>query len=119
MAEINRISESSEVSIPLKNIISILVAVSMATWGFFALTERVNNLEHSIEIMQMDVTNNNEFRVRWPRGELGSLPADQRQDLIIESLEKRLLQLDAIQRELNGYRVQIELLIERYDSLKK
>lgn len=116
---VKSISENSEIAVPLKNIISLLVAVSIGTWGWFSLTERVNSIQHTINIMEMSINSNSEFRIKWPRGELGSLPADQRQDLTINNLQKKLELLDKIQSELNTYRVNIELLRERYEILSK
>lgn len=92
-----KVSENTEIAIPLRTIIALLIAVATGTAGYFSLTERVNSIDHSLQMMDMDLKKNTEFRIRWPRGELGSLPADSRQDLLITNLQE---QIDRIERRL-------------------
>ena len=82
------ISENTAIRIPLANLISLLAATAIAAWAYFGTIERVTFLEHDMDLQEVEVKANSEFRVKWPRGELGSLPADSRQDLKIELLEE-------------------------------
>ena len=76
----------------------MVAAAATATWLYFGVIERLNNIEHSIAMIKSEQKLNSEFRIRWPRGELGSLPADSRQDMLLEHL----------QNELDHFRSQIE-----------
>ena len=92
-----KLNENTEVALPLRNIISMVAAASLATWAYFGIIERLNQIETNITMMESDVEHNTEFRIKWPRGELGSLPADSRQDLKIELLEEAV---DKLQEEV-------------------
>ena len=81
MAEL---SEDTAVTIPLRNLIAMIAFTSVSTMAYFSVQERLNTLEHALDKTQMDIESNSEFRIKWPRGELGSLPADARQDMLIE-----------------------------------
>ena len=83
-----KINDSTEVALPLRNMISLIVAASIATWAYFGIVERINNLETSTTMMKSDLNFNTEFRIKWPRGEMGSLPADSEQFMMIEHLAK-------------------------------
>jgi len=88
-----KISENTEVALPLRNMISLIAAASVATWAYFGIIERLNQTETEITMMQSDVTQNTEFRIKWPRGEMGSLPADSEQFMLIEHLASELEKL--------------------------
>ena len=113
-----KISDSTAISMPARNLISIVVAVSVGVWAFFGIQERLNRLETAEEIMKKaiehevrrlqdgidiirtnEVALNTDFRIRWPRGEMGALPADQQQDLLIEFLSS---QVESIQEQMEG-----------------
>ena len=113
-----RISEKTEVSVPLKNIVGLLVAVAAGTGAYFEVVERMNSLEHRVSMAMMDVKANTEFRVKWPRGELGSLPADAKQDLLIESLERRLNHVDKRLEAVDDLRVTTKLLEQKLETRK-
>lgn len=81
MAEL---SEDTAVTIPLRNLIAMIAFTSVSTMAYFSVQERLNTLEHALDKTQMDIRSNSEFRIKWPRGELGALPADARQDMLIE-----------------------------------
>ena len=88
-----KLSENTEVALPLRNIISMVAAASLATWAYFGIIERLNQIETGITMMRSDVEHNTEFRIKWPRGEMGSLPADLEQYMIIEHLAGELEKL--------------------------
>lgn len=88
-------NESSEITIPVRNLIALVVATGIAVTGYFRLTERLSFVESSIELMNVQVESNSEFSRLWPRGELGSLPADAEQFWRLEYLETRVEDLGA------------------------
>ena len=79
-----KLSDQTSISMPARNLISIVAAVCIGVWAFFGIQERLNRLETRVTLSEADLTKNTEFRIKWPRGELGSLPADAQQDLLIE-----------------------------------
>tara|TARA_B100001245_G_scaffold143863_1_gene107404 strand:+ start:365 stop:679 length:315 start_codon:yes stop_codon:yes gene_type:complete len=90
------ISNNSIIAIPLRNLISLVVGSMVLVYGYFGLTERLNFLEHEMELKDKDIVLNSEFRVKWPRGEFGALPDDARQDMKIEMLEEEVKKLKAL-----------------------
>ena len=112
-----KISENTEVALPLRNIISMVAAASLATWAYFGLIERLNTLETNQTMMQSDLEQNTEFRIKWPRGEMGSLPADSEQYMLIEHLAG---ELEKLQNEIEGgkapYDQQQKLTLEFYEK---
>ena len=104
------ISDSTAVSMPMKNLIAIVGAVAMGVWAYFGVIERLNKLETNTTLLEKDlvqaeeglsadIDKNNEFRIKWPRGEMGSLPADSEQFMLIEFLSG---QVEAIQKDLQN-----------------
>ena len=81
-------SDDTAVAMPIRNIIGIVAGVAVATWAYGGVIERINNLETTATLNQQDIELNNEFRILWPRGEMGNLPADARQDMEIEALTR-------------------------------
>ena len=88
-----KLNENTEVALPLRNIISMVAAASLATWAYFGIIERLNQIETNITMMESHVKHNTEFRIKWPRGEMGSLPADSEQYMLIEPLAGELEKL--------------------------
>tara|TARA_B100000085_G_scaffold62363_1_gene55164 strand:+ start:365 stop:781 length:417 start_codon:yes stop_codon:yes gene_type:complete len=88
-----KISDDTQVAMPLRNILSIVAGVAIATWAYFGIIERINNLETEQTLMTSDLEKNTEFRIKWPRGEMGSLPADSEQFMLIEHLAGELEKL--------------------------
>ena len=74
-----KLNENTEVALPLRNIISMVAAASVATWAYFGIIERLNTIQTNQTMMKADLEKNTEFRIKWPRGEMGSLPADSEQ----------------------------------------
>ena len=94
-----KISESTNVAMPIRNLISIIAAVAIGVWAFFGIQETLTRHATQLEIMDKDLTLNTEFRIGWPRGLLGSLPADSEQFMLIEELYK---QTDKMQIRLDS-----------------
>lgn len=85
-----KIGDTSEITIPLRNLIAMIGGIAMAVVGYFHVDERIMMLEHEQEKMMLDLDKNSEFRILWPRGELGSLPADAEQNMRLDFIEKKL-----------------------------
>ena len=92
-----KVSENTEVALPLRNIISMIAGASIATWAYFGIVERLNNIETNQTMMKADLEMNTEFRIKWPRGEMGSLPADSEQFMLIEHIAG---QVEGIQKSM-------------------
>ena len=75
---------------PMRNLLAILSATAVGVWAFFGVQERLNTLETRVTLSESDLIKNTEFRIGWPRGEMGALPADAQQDLLIEFLSSQL-----------------------------
>jgi len=85
-----KLNDKSEITIPLRNLIALLVFVTVMSIGYFELVSRISFLEHNHGLMDIHVQQNNEFRVKWPRGELGALPDDAEQNMRLQYLEKEV-----------------------------
>ena len=112
-----KLSENTEVALPLRNIISMVAAASVLTWAYFGIIERLNQIETNITMMEADLGQNTEFRIKWPRGEMGSLPADSEQFMLIEHLAD---QLDELTTQIDEGRAphdqQQKLTLEFYEK---
>jgi uncharacterized membrane protein YccC len=86
---ITRLNDSTTVAMPLRNIITIILVSGLAVWGYFNVAERLNQLSTTLTMLQISVEANNEFRIRWPRGELGALPDDSEQFMLIKQLREQ------------------------------
>ena len=94
-----KISEEARVQMPMKTVASLIALVAMGTWAFFGIQEKLNQNSTQLEIMEKDLVLNSEFRIGWPRGLLGSLPADSEQFMLIEELYK---QTDKLEIRVDG-----------------
>jgi hypothetical protein len=103
-----RLNESSEITIPVRNLLALVVATGAFVMGYFNITERLNFLEHNNELISIQVDANSEFRTLWPRGELGSLPDDAEQNL-------RLMYLEGM---INEIEEEIDLMRRSYGRLE-
>ena len=110
MAKDFKVSEDTGVSMPLKNLISIVASVAVGVWAYFGVIERINKLETSKQLMSSDLEKNTEFRIKWPRGEMGSLPADSEQLMLIEDLYKSVEKLQIQQEAGMHNKVNIEFI---------
>ena len=94
-----KVSDNTAISMPMRNLLSILGAVAIGVWSYFGIVERLNNIETQGKLMLSDVEKNTEFRIKWPRGEMGSLPADSQQDMLIEFMAT---QLESVAEEMES-----------------
>ena len=93
------VSDKTAISMPMRNLLAILATVGIGVYSYFGIIERLNNIETNGKLMIADVEKNTEFRIKWPRGEMGSLPADAQQDMLIEFMAT---QIEAMQEEMEG-----------------
>ena len=103
------ISDEARVQMPMKTVVSLITMVAIGTWAYFGIIETQNKLSTQVELMQKDLTENTEFRIKWPRGQLGSLPADSEQFMMIEDLYKTTDKLNAHIESMALNKVNIEL----------
>ena len=112
-----KISDNTEVALPLRNILSMIAGASIATWAYFGIVERLNQIETQATMMENDVVMNTEFRIKWPRGEMGSLPADSEQFMLIEHLAGELEKLTTeIESGQAPFDQQQKLTLEFYEK---
>ncbi len=83
-----KISEEAAVQMPMKTVASLIAMVAIGTWAYFGIIETQNRVTTQLEIMSKDLDMNTEFRIKWPRGQIGSLPADSEQFMMIEDFYK-------------------------------
>ena len=114
-----KISEEAKVQMPMKTVASLIALVSIGTWAFFGIQEKLNKHSTEIEIMSKDLELNSEFRIGWPRGLLGSLPADSEQFMLIEELYKQTDKLQIRVDSMLHNEVNITALAKAVDKLQK
>ena len=127
-----KLSDSTAISMPMRNLLSILTAVGVGVWAYFGVIERLNNVETQNTLMKSDLEKAVEFSIKWPRGELGSLPADAEQFMLlemvigqVEKLEERLdnmmhnaVNIKRLQEDVKEARDNIEKLKDGQRILK-
>ena len=111
------ISESAAVQMPMKTVASLIIIVALGTMGYFQIVERLNIADTRIQLMEKDLAENTEFRIKWPRGHLGSLPADSEQFMMIEDLYKTSEKLSAHIESMALNKVNIEFLRGQMDKV--
>ena len=111
------ISDEAKVQMPMKTVASLIALIAIGTWAFFGIQEKLNKHSTKLEIMGKDLVMNSEFRIKWPRGLLGSLPADSEQFLLIEDLYKTTEKLLLSQEAGMHNTVNIERLQKDVDKI--
>ena len=111
------ISESAAVQMPMKTVASLIVIVALGTMGYFQIVERINIADTKIKIMEQDVEQNTEFRIKWPRGQMGSLPADSEQYMMLEDLYKTTDRINKHIEDMALNKVNIEFLTKQMDKV--
>ena len=111
------ISESAAVQMPMKTVASLIIIVALGTMGYFQMIERLNIADTKIKIMEQDVEQNTEFRIKWPRGQMGSLPADSEQYMMLEDLYKTTDRLNKHIASMALNKVNIEFLTKQMDKV--
>ena len=124
-----KVSDNTAISMPMRNLISILAAVGLGVWAYFGVTERITMLETKSQLAEKDVnqavegleseqTKNSEFRIKWPRGELGSPPADSEQFMLIEHIAGQVEKIQNRMEDMMNNGVNITRLQKDVDSLR-
>jgi len=111
-----RISQEASVQMPMKTVASLITLVAIGTWAYFGLIETQNKLLTKVELMSSDLEMNTEFRIKWPRGQLGSLPADSEQFMMIEDLYKAVDKLQKAIEDGMHNKVNIEFLTKQMNK---
>ena len=111
------ISESAAVQMPMKTVASLIIIVALGTMGYFQIVERLNVADTRIQLMEKELIENTEFRIKWPRGQLGSLPADSEQYMMIEDLYKTTDKLNKHIENMALNKVNIEFLRKQMDKV--
>ena len=116
MAKPFKISDEASVQMPMKTVASLITLVAIGTWAYFGLIETQNKLLTKVELMSSDLEMNTEFRIKWPRGQLGSLPADSEQFMMIEDLYKAVDKLQKAIEDGMHNKVNIEFLTKQMNK---
>ena len=111
------ISEEAAVQMPMKTVASLIIIVALGTMGYFQMVERLNIADTKIKIMEQDVEQNTEFRIKWPRGQMGSLPADSEQYMMLEDIYKTLDRITKHIDDMALNKVNIEFLTKQMDKV--
>ncbi len=116
MAEI---SDQTSVAMPIRNLLAIIASVVIGAWAYFGVVERLNRIETKTQLMDSDLKKNNEFRIKWPRGELGSPPADAEQFMLIEHIAGQVEKIQERMEEMMNNGVNITRLQEDVKALRE
>jgi|TARA_X000001388_G_C2196341_1_gene109496 RNA-splicing ligase RtcB len=115
--QVMQISDESRVQMPMKTVASLIVIVALGCMGYFQIVENLNQHQTRLQLMESDLEKNTEFRIKWPRGQLGSLPADSEQFMLIENLYK---DIEKIKKQLEDgmhNKVNIQFLQKQMDKV--
>ena len=112
-----KISEEAAVQMPMKTVASLIAMVAIGTWAYFGLIETQNRVTTQLEIMNKDLEMNTEFRIKWPRGLLGALPADQEQFMMLEDLYKTTDRINKHIEDMMHNKVNIEFLTKQMEKV--
>ena len=137
MAKSHELDDNTRFAMPVRNLISLVVAVALGVWAYFGIIERLNKIETNLILVQADLVKNTEFRIKWPRGDLGSLPADSEQFMLIEHLagefeklqdeidtgkaphdQQQALTLQFFEKRISSLEERLEALRDQIASLK-
>ena len=127
-----KISENTAVSMPMRNLLSIIAAVGVGAWFAFGVIERLNNIETQQTLIEKDLDSAVEFSIKWPRGEVGSLPADSEQFMLIEHMAGQIekiqeqieegmhnkVNIEFLQKQVEKLQTQLEKIQEEHRSIK-
>ena len=112
-----KISEEAAVQMPMKTVASLIAMVAIGTWAYFGIIESQNRMETTLKLMETDVIEKTEFRIKWPRGQLGSLPADSEQFMMLEDIYKNLDRITKHIEDMALNKVNIEFLRKQMDKV--
>ena len=116
MSKLN-LSDNTAISMPMRNLISIIGAVAVGVWAYFGLTETLNKHSTTLELMEKDLNENTEFRIKYPRGELGQSQNDLEQFMLIEDLYKSVESMQKSLDSMANNKINIEFLNKQMDKV--
>ena len=114
-----KLGPEQSVQMPMKTVISLIMMVALGTFGFFQIQEKLNQHATKLEIMEKDSELNTEFRIKWPRGQLGSLPADSEQFMMIEDLYKTTDRMNKQIESMMHNKINIDFLSKQMEKVLK
>jgi len=114
-----QIGPKENIQMPMKTVVSLITMVAIGTWAFFGIQEKLNQHATTLQIMEKDLIENTEFRIKWPRGLLGSLPADSEQFMLIEELYKQTDKLEKRVDSMLHNEIGIKALDKAVEKLQK
>ena len=112
-----KISESAAVQMPMKTVTSLIAIIAIGTWAYFGIHEKLNQHSTKIELMQKDLDQNSEFRIKYPRGELGQSAGEAELFMIVEHVSGLLEDVEAEIKGMRNNAVNIEFLKDRTKKL--
>ena len=112
-----KLGEEQQVQMPMKTVASLIAIVAIGVWGYFGVIEQINKHDTRLELMEKDLEENTEFRIKWPRGEMGSLPADSEQFMLIEDLYKQTEKLTKNQEMNTSNKLRIEFMEKQVNKM--
>ena len=112
-----QIGEEAKVQMPMKTVASLIIIVALGTMGYFQIIERLNVADTRLQLMEKDLEENTEFRIKWPRGQMGSLPADSEQYMMLEDLYKTTDRINKHVEDMALNKVNIEFLTKQMDKV--
>ena len=114
-----KVSENTSISMPMKNLISIVIAVAIGVWAYFGIVETLNKHSTTLELMQKDLEANSEFRIKYPRGELGQSSGDAELFMLVEHMSGLIEQMEEELKGMRNNKVNIDFLKEQVSKLQK
>ena len=114
-----KVSENTSISMPMKNLISIVIAVAIGVWAYFGIVETLNKHSTTLELMQKDLEANSEFRIKYPRGELGQSSGEAELFMLVEHMSGLIEQMEEELKGMRNNKVNIDFLKEKVSKLQK
>ena len=114
-----KVSDNTSIAMPVRNLLSIVAAVAVGVWAYFGVVSRITTIETSLVLAEKDLEKNTEFRIKWPRGEMGSLPADNEQYMLIEFMAEQLESIQTEMESMMSNTVNINFLKDQVIKLQK
>ena len=114
-----KVSENTSISLPMKNLISIVIAVAIGVWAYFGIVETLNKHSTTLELMQKDLEANSEFRIKYPRGELGQSSGEAELFMLVEHMSGLIEQMEEELKGMRNNKVNIDFLKEQVSKLQK
>ena len=113
-----KVSDNTSIAMPVRNLLSIVAAVAVGVWAYFGVIARVTTIETSLVLAEKDLEKNTEFRIKWPRGEMGTLPADSEQYMLIEFMAEQLESMQTEMESMMSNTVNINFLKDQVSKLQ-